>query len=321
LTPTRPRSPTPTPRSGTWGNAAIDRRADATLRVATRGSALALAQAGAVADLLGGAELVEVRSHDAEAGDKARFVRGVEAALLAGEADLGVHSAKDLPGEVAEGLEIVAVPSREDPADAYVGAARSLDGIPDGARIGTASLRRRAQLAALRPDLEVVGVRGNVDTRLRKLEAGEYDGLVLALAGLRRLGRGAEVAFSFGLDEMTPAPGQGTLAVQAVPGSDAAREAAGATDRKALVELTAERAAVAALGATCDTPIGICARLDGERLTIRGFAGLPDGSEWVRDLLVGDADEPAALGETLAERMLATGAGELLERATREVHG
>jgi hydroxymethylbilane synthase len=261
-----------------------------------------------------------VRSGDGEPGDKARFVRGVEAALIAGDADLGVHSAKDLPGEVAEGLGIVAVPSREDPADAYVGEAGSLDEIPDGARIGTASLRRRAQLSALRPDLEVIGVRGNVDTRLRKLEAGECDGLVLALAGLRRLGRGAEVAFSFDLDEMTPAAGQGTLAVQAVPGSDAAREAGAATDSEALVELTAERAAVAALEATCDTPVGICARLDGERLTIRGFAGLPDGSEWVRDLQVGDADEPAALGEALAERMLATGAREVLERATREVH-
>jgi len=285
-------------------------------RLATRGSALARAQSAAVADALGGAELVPVRSADGEPGDKARFVRAVEAALLDGAAELGVHSAKALPAAEAEGLGLVGVPVREDPADAYVGAARSPAEVPGGARIGTSSLRRRAQLLALRPDLEVVALHGNVDTRLRKLEAGECEGLVLALAGLRRLGRGEAAAFAFGIDEMTPAAGQGALALQArAADRSSAAAAASITDRRALVELTAERAAVAALGATCNTPIGICARLADGALELHGFAGLADGSEWVRDRIAGDPDQPAALGVALAERMRAAGAGELLERA------
>src|SRR5215213_8277561 len=157
------------------------------IRIATRGSALALAQAGQVAEMLGGAELVEV-STDGEPGDKARFVRGVEQALLDGEADLGVHSAKDVPAELTEGLVLAAVPSREDPGDAWVGIGSSLDAVPEGARVGTASLRRRAQLLAARPDLEVRELHGNVDTRLGKLADEELDAIVLAVAGLRRLG-------------------------------------------------------------------------------------------------------------------------------------
>ena len=158
------------------------------LRIATRGSKLALTQAGQVAELLGGAELVEASS-DGEPGDKSRFVRGVERALLAGEAEVGVHSAKDLPGEMAPELEIGGVPPREDPADAWIGAGSSLEDAPEGARVGTASLRRRAQLLAARPDLRVEELHGNVDTRLRKLAEGELDAIVLAAAGLRRLGR------------------------------------------------------------------------------------------------------------------------------------
>ena len=157
------------------------------IRLATRGSALALAQAEWVAGLLGGAELVEVSS-DGELGDKARFVRGVESALLAGEAEIGVHSAKDLPAAMPEGLAIAAVPEREDPADVWIGTGSSLDAVPEGARVGTASLRRRAQLLAARPDLEVGELHGNVDTRLRRLAEGDLDAIVLAAAGLRRLG-------------------------------------------------------------------------------------------------------------------------------------
>jgi hydroxymethylbilane synthase len=286
------------------------------LRLATRGSALARAQSAAVADALGGAELVPVRSGDGEPGDKARFVRAVEAAVLDAAAELGVHSAKDLPAAEADGLALVGVPAREDPADAYVGAAGSIGEIPEGARIGTSSLRRRAQLLALRPDLDVIAIHGNVDSRLRKLEAGECQGLVLALAGIRRLRRDDAASFAFAIDEMTPAAGQGALALQARSADHRSAAAAAAiTDRAALVELTAERAAVAALGATCNTPIGICARLAGGGLELHGFAGLPDGSEWVRDRLAGDPDQPAAVGAALAERMLAAGARELLERA------
>src|SRR6478672_11132784 len=151
------------------------------IRIATRSSALAVAQARQVAEMLGGAELVDVSS-DGEAGDKSRFVRGVERTLLAGDADVGVHSAKDLPAEIPEGLAIGAVPAREEAADAWIGAGGSLDEVPQGARVGTASLRRRAQLLAARPDLRMTELHGNVDTRLRRLENGELDAIVLAAA-------------------------------------------------------------------------------------------------------------------------------------------
>jgi hydroxymethylbilane synthase len=288
----------------------------ARLRLGTRGSALALAQAEAVSRALDGAEVVAVRTDDAGPGDKARFVRGVEEALLAGEVDIGVHSAKDLPGELPDGLTIAGVPGRQDPADAYLGAAASLDDVGEGARVGTASLRRRSQLFALRPDLEVVELRGNVDTRIGRLEAGECDGIVLAAAGLRRLGREGEIAFALTPEQMTPAPGQGCLALEVRAGDERASAAAGhLLDEAALVELTAERAATVALGADCHTPIGVLARARGEALRMDGFAGLPDGSEWVRDTVEGSSDGAAALGELLAERMLAAGAEEILRRA------
>lgn len=289
------------------------------MKLATRTSTLALAQAEQVAAALDGAQLVPVRTADGEIGDKARFVRGVERALLDGEADVGVHSAKDLPGVLADGLELVGVPAREDPVDVFIGAAASLDELPAGARIGTASLRRRSQLLAARPDLEVVELRGNVDTRLRKLAGGELDGIVLAAAGLARLGRGGEASFRFDAGVIVPAAGQGCLALESrSDAADAAAAAARITDRRALVELTAERAAVAALDATCHTPVGLHARLDEGELVVEGYAGLPDGSEWVRDRVAGDPREPGALGEALAERMRAAGAAEILERADSE---
>jgi len=283
------------------------------LKLGTRGSRLAVAQAEQVAASLGGAEVVTVSSTDGEPGDKERFVRGVERALLDGEVDLGVHSAKDLPSDRPDAIRLVGVVGREQPADAYLGAAPSLGELDPGSRVGTASLRRRSQLLALRPDLELVELHGNVDTRLRKLADREYDGIVLAVAGLRRLGREAEIAFPFGLEELTPAGGQGSLALEARRGdSRAAAEAARISSHDALVELTAERAALTALAATCQTPVGVCARLDGRGLEMFGYAGRPDGSDWVRDRLSGDPEQPAALGEALAERMLAAGAREIL---------
>ncbi len=285
------------------------------IRIATRGSKLALTQAGQVAEMLGGAELVEVSSGGKQ-GDKSRFVRGVEQALLAGEADLGVHSAKDLPGEMPDGLEIAAVPPREDPADVWIGPGSSLEEIPGGARVGTASLRRRAQLLAVRPDLRVAELHGNVDTRLRKLAEGDLDGIVLAAAGLRRLGREGEIGFAIPAAAMVPAPGQGSLAIQVRSDDQAAMAAAMATtDLDSMRELTAERAAVAPLQASCTTPIGVHARVAGAQLTIEAFVGLPDGSEWLRDRVEGAADEPAAAGYALAERLLSAGARDLLDRA------
>jgi hydroxymethylbilane synthase len=285
------------------------------IRIATRGSKLALTQAGQVAEMLGGAELVEASS-DGEPGDKSRFVRGVERVLLAGDAELGVHSAKDLPGEMAAGLEIAAVPPREEPADVWIGTGSSLEDVPEGARVGTASLRRRAQLLAARPDLRVEELHGNVDTRLRKLAEGNLDGIVLAAAGLRRLGRSAEIGFTIPSERMVPAAGQGALALQVRAGDPATAEAvAGLGNTDALRELTAERAAVALLEASCASPIGVHARVDGEHLNIEAFVGLPDGSEWLRDRIEGDVADPAALGTQLAKRLLSAGARELLDRA------
>ena len=282
-------------------------------RLGTRASALALAQAETVAAALGGAEIVPVKTDDASVGDKSRFVRGVEEELLAGRIELGIHSAKDLPGELPEGLGLAGVPGRADPADAFIGEAGSLAELAEGARVGTSSLRRRSQLLALRDDLRVEELRGNVDTRLRKLAEGEYDGIVLASAGLMRLGRDGEISFRFGLDEMTPAAGQGCLALEARADDEASIGAAGRiSDRAALTELTAERVAVRLLEADCDTPVGICARHEGDELVVRGYAGLADGSDWVRDRVAGDPAQPGALGEALAERMRAAGVEEIL---------
>ncbi|HET9198043.1 MAG TPA: hydroxymethylbilane synthase, partial [Solirubrobacterales bacterium] len=282
---------------------------------ATRNSALAKAQARQVAELVGGAELVEVSS-DGEVGDKERFVRGVERALLAGEAEVGVHSAKDLPGELPAELEIAAVPSREDPADVWVGEGASLEEVAEGARVGTASLRRRAQLLAARPDLRVEELHGNVDTRLRKLAEGELDAIVLAAAGLRRLGREAEIGFAIPVELMVPAAGQGALALQVRTDDEATTEATAAVnDLRAMRELTAERTAVALLGATCASPLGVHAQIEGSTIAIEAFVGLPDGSEWLRDRIEASAEQPALAGAELVQRLLAAGARELLDRA------
>jgi hydroxymethylbilane synthase len=288
------------------------------LRIATRSSRLALTQAGWVAERLGGAELVEVSS-DGEPGDKSRFVRAVEQAVLGGRADVGVHSAKDLPGEEVEGLEIAAVPVREDPADAWIGAGGSLEDVPEGARIGTVSLRRRAQLLAVRPDLQVLDLNGNVDTRLRKLAEGDYDAIILAAAGLRRLGRESEIGFRVPTVRMVPAAGQGALAIQ-VRSDDEETAAAvqGVNDEGAFAQLRAERACFTRLDASCSTPIGVHAEHKGGALSVGAFVGLPDGSEWIRDELDADPSDPDSAGRELAKRLLAAGAADLLQRAAEQ---
>ena len=226
---------------------------------------------------------------------------------------MAVHSAKDVPGELPDGLEIVAIPAREDPRDALCGAA-GIGDLPDGARVGTASIRRTAQLRALRADLDVVAVRGNVDTRLRRLAGTDLDGLVLALAGLRRLGR-ADAADAV-LDELVPAPGQGALLLEARTGDAGNRALAAAlTDRVADVAVRCERALVVGLGATCHTPVGAHATVAGERLTLRAFVGLPDGSAWIADELDGDAAAPEQLAAAVGERLEAAGARGVLSAA------
>jgi hydroxymethylbilane synthase len=286
------------------------------IRIATRSSKLALAQAGQVADMLGGAELVEVAT-DGEAGDKSRFVRGVERALLDGEADLGVHSAKDLPSDMHISLEIAAVSSREDAADVWIGEGSSLDDVPEGTRVGTASLRRRAQLLVARPDLRIEELHGNVDTRLHKLTEGKLDAIVLAAAGLRRLDRAKEVSFSIPEDVAIPAAGQGALILQSRVGDRRAAEAAAAiNDDEAFAEVIIERAAVKRLGADCTSPIGVRAHFDRGSIKAEAFVGLPDGSEWLRHHIVGGGSgESDALGKYLANCLLDAGARDLLDRA------
>ena len=279
------------------------------MRIGTRGSALALVQARQVAKLLGGEhELVEVVTsgdRGEAASDKERWVRELDAALLDGSVDCAVHSAKDVPAELPQGIVIAAVPPRADPRDALCGAA-TLGALAPAARVGTSSLRRAAQVRALRDDLEVVELRGNVDTRLRKLEDGEYDAIVLAAAGLERLGRGDAGA---PLDELVPASGQGCLAVTTRAGEESL--VAGIDDPATAWALAAERALVRALEADCHTPVGAHAQVLGsDALRLRAFVGAVDGSAWVRDEL--DGSDPERLGAAVAQRLLSAGAREVL---------
>lgn len=279
------------------------------LRIGTRASRLALAQTTAFADLLAEpAELVEIATSGDRGGgdDKSRWVDEIERALLDGRIDLAVHSAKDVPADLVDGLELAGAPARADARDVLCGAAGLADLAP-GARVGTGSLRRASQLRALRPDLDVRPLAGNVDTRLRRLAAGDFDAIVLAAAGLTRLGRGDGVP----LDELVPAPGQGTLALEARTGDDRVSQAiAGLRDPVAEAELAAERALVRALGAGCHTPVGARAEHRDGELELRAYVGLPDGSAWVRDELRGT--DAARLGIQVGERLLVAGAREML---------
>jgi hydroxymethylbilane synthase len=272
------------------------------VKLGTRGSALALAQAQPIADRLG-AELVVIRtSGDGgnPVGDKQRWVDRIEEALLSGSIDVAVHSAKDVPGELAAGLAIVAAAAREDPRDVLIGAP-SLDALPQGARVGTSSPRRRAQLLAARDDIDVVPITGNVDTRLRKLADGEVQALVLAAAGLARLGRASEIGTPLQGPAFVPAPGQGILAIEARPGFDASAVA----DADALRALERERAVARALGADCESAIGVHAEGD----VIRAWVGAPDGSAWISDEVVN------ATPELITQRLESMGARTLLEPA------
>jgi hydroxymethylbilane synthase len=278
------------------------------------------------ASIEAGVELVPIRTSGdegprggasrADPGDKSRFVKEIEEALLDGEVDLAVHSAKDVPGVLPEGLSIVGVPERADARDALCGAL-ALDDLAEGATVGTSSLRRRAQLLALRPDVRMEELRGNVDTRLRKLAEGRYDAVVLALAGLERLGRSDEGS-PLPADALVPASGQGCLALEARSDDHEMRElGAQLTDQESLVRLMAERALVAALDATCRTPVAAHASLldGGGELVLDAFVGLPDGSTWIRDSLSGDPGAPTDVGVAVAERLLAAGAADVREQA------
>jgi hydroxymethylbilane synthase len=233
-------------------------------------------------------------------------VKELEEALLDGRAHLAVHSAKDLPGELPPGLAVLAVPPREDPRDVLVGAPGGVDALPGGARVGTGSPRRAAQLRAARADLEVVPIRGNVGTRLDKLARGDVDALVLAAAGLRRLGLWPEGTVALDVELSTPAPGQGLLAIE---GRDDDPETAAAVaaldDALAHACLRAERALLAALGGGCMHPVGALCERDGPGLRLTAFAGSEDGAraEWA--VLSGDLADPDRLGRGVAAALLA----------------
>lgn len=287
------------------------------MRLGTRGSALALAQARWVADRLGAddVEIVPITTlgdRGALLEDKSRWVSELERALLEGRIDLAVHSAKDVPTELDEGLELVAIPARADARDVLCGAAE-LAALAPGVRIGTSSVRRAAQLRALRDDLEIVALRGNVDTRLGKLADQQVDALVLAWAGLQRLGRQGEAGGV--LDELVPAAGQGALAIEARSGAVAPERLAAVSDPATTACVNAERVLVHALGASCSTPVGAHAvpRPDGH-VELIGWVGLPDGSAWLTDSVTAPA---AQAGAVCAERMLAAGAQALLAEAER----
>jgi hydroxymethylbilane synthase len=292
------------------------------LRLATRSSALALAQSRLVADGLRAAwpglqvELVAVltegdRRRDLPTtalGGKGAFTAAVQQAVLDGRADLAVHSAKDLPAAQPQGLVLAAVPEREDPRDVLVGRHRlqGLDDLAGGARVGTGSPRRVALLRWLRPDLELVPLRGNVDSRVRKVHGGELDAVVLAAAGLRRLGLAEEAAAVLDPESFTPAPGQGCLAVEAREDDTATIGLLGAlTHRPSRVALRGERAFVQRLGGSCTLPAGaLLGQTQAGHLEVQGFLAALDGKGLVRERLRGPAEDPEGLGQALADRLL-----------------
>ena len=248
-------------------------------------------------------------------GGEGVFVKELEAALLDGAVDLAVHSLKDLPLALADGIHLAAVTERDDARDALVcrdGAA--FDELPAGARVGTSSLRRRSQLLHWRRDVEIVDIRGNVDTRLRKLDEGRYDAIVVAACGLIRLGLEERIAQYLPFERMLPEPGQGALAIEARAADEDMREIAQDLNEpatRACVE--AERAFLEALGGGCRVPIAAYAEREDEQLSLDGAVVAPDGSRGLRDRATGPANDPHTLGKALAKRLLAQGVDEILQ--------
>ncbi len=303
------------------------------LRLATRASELALAQARLVArrieaELGVAAELVPLKTTGdrfagslAAVGGKGLFIKELEEALLDGRADLAVHSAKDLPALLTPGLELAAFPVCADPRDALVARRRgaTLESLPRGARVGTGSARRRALLRARRPDLEVVPLRGNVPTRLRRLEERELDAVVLACAGLERLGLADRIDERIAAEVLLPAVGQGALALQARSGGAPARAAAALDDAGVRARLTAERGFLVGLGGDCNVPLAALAEPAGAgALRLRALLATSDGERVLRAEREGPAREAAALGAAAAEAILREGGAEILAALRRE---
>lgn len=250
----------------------------------------------------------------AASGSKGLFIKEIEEALLAGQVDLAVHSMKDLPTDLPQGLGVAAVPEREDPHDALVSKGGvALQELPAGARIGTSSLRRQSQLLALRPDLEMVAMRGNVDTRLRKLERGDCEALVLAGAGLKRLGFASHITSWFSESEICPAVGQGALAIETSIANSAVNEAVAPLDHPPThLTVRAERAMLEGLGGGCQLPIAAYSQFDSGKLHLAGVVASPDGTRLLRASATGAPENPEDVGQRVAADLLRQGASELL---------
>jgi hydroxymethylbilane synthase len=297
----------------------------ARLRIGSRGSQLALWQANHISALL------RERGHEVEleiikttgdkitdvalakVGTKGMFTKEIEEALAEGRIDLAVHSLKDLPTELSQGFEIAAVTTRENPRDVFCSRNyESIEDLPRGALVGTSSLRRQAQLKAVRPDLEIRPLRGNVDTRLRKLEAGEYDAIILAAAGLNRLGKTQLVRQVIPFEVMCPAAGQGALGIEIRAGDSVTRQhLAFLDDAEAHATTTCERALLKKLGGGCQVPIGALAEVREGRLHLQAIVAEPDGSKILRESL--DGTDPVQLGESVGEMLLQRGGEAILE--------
>ena len=254
----------------------------------------------------------------AKIGGKGLFTKELEDSMLKGETDIAVHSLKDVPVVFPKGLRLAAICSREDTRDAMISEKfAKFSDLPHGANVGTTSLRRKMQLLIMRPDLEIISLRGNVQTRLRKLKDGEFDAIILAMAGINRLNIKAEVAhiYTFGFDEMIPAMGQGALGVEARDEKQILDEISFLNDENAVIETTIERDFVSVLEGGCQVPIGISARLKGDEISIDAIVGLPDGSEYIKDSLKTSKDKFQSIGKELAHKFIEKGAKELLKRA------
>ncbi|WP_103644076.1 hydroxymethylbilane synthase [Campylobacter concisus] len=254
----------------------------------------------------------------AKIGGKGLFTKELEDSMLKGETDIAVHSLKDVPVVFPEGLKLAAICSREDTRDAMISEKfAKFSDLPHGAKVGTTSLRRKMQLLIMRPDLEIISLRGNVQTRLRKLKEGEFDAIILAMAGINRLNIKAEVAhiYTFGFDEMIPAMGQGALGVEVRDEKQILDEISFLNDENAVIETTIERDFVSVLEGGCQVPIGISARLKGDEISIDAIVGLPDGSEFIKDSLKTSKDKFQSIGKELAHKFIEKGAKELLKRA------
>jgi hydroxymethylbilane synthase len=295
------------------------------LRIGSRGSQLALWQANHISALLCASgyeveiEIIHTTGDKitdvalAKVGTKGMFTKEIEEALAAGRVDLAVHSLKDLPTELPKGFEIAAITERQDPRDAFCsGHFSKIEDLPIGARVGTSSLRRQAQLKAIRPDLDIHPLRGNIDTRLRKLEQGEHDAIILAAAGLKRLGKTELIKEIMPAEIMCPAAGQGALGIEVREGDAKTRELlAFLNDPEAHAATTCERALLNSLGGGCQVPIGAFAEVRNGKLHLESIVADPDGSRLLRDAR--DGDDPEKLGNAAGAALLARGGDQILE--------